>query len=89
MYQSEDHFLSLFLSELNHRLGDSALLLRDFMLPAMEGDNWSKVTLRPLDRRKSLQKNWHLHLESGENDSSVGSMIVETIHAIDKFIKDD
>ena len=78
--KSKDHFLSLFLSELNHRLGDSALLLRDFMLPAMEGDNWSKVTLRPLDRRKSLQKNWHLHhLESGGNDSSVRSMIVETV----------
>lgn len=57
------------------------------MLPAMEGDNWSKVTLRPLDRRKSLQKNWHLHLESGENDSSVGSMIVETIHELHEKIR--
>ena len=48
------HFLNLFLSELNHWLGDSALALSDFMLPAMDGDNWSKVTLRPLGRRKSL-----------------------------------
>ena len=49
------HFFNLFLSELNHRLGDSALLLSDFMLPAMDGVNRSKVTLRPLDRRKSLE----------------------------------
>ena len=52
------HFFNLFLSELNHRLGDSALLLSDFMLPAIEGDNLSKVTLRPLDRRKSLEHKW-------------------------------
>ena len=52
------HFFNLFLSELNHRLGDSALLLSDFMLPAKDGDNRSKVTLRPLDRRKSLEHKW-------------------------------
>ena len=58
------------------------------MLPAMEGDNWSKVTLRPLDRRKSLQKNWHLHhLESGGNDSSGGIMIVETVHELHEKIR--